>query len=162
MNVKWRVKCGEWHTMAEQRAAAYRLLADLLGNENVIVQHDADGAPFLPDHPNLNISISHCRKAVAVAVSSRGRVGIDVECRRKVGEGLVKRVCSPAEQEAIQRSDDPEMAFLRYWTRKEAVLKMRGTGIRGFGSMVEALCAKDIVVEDIQCELRDVVCSLAR
>ena len=125
------------------------------------MEHDDKGAPYLPDHPELSVSISHCRTAVAVAVSPEGRVGIDVECRRKIGEGLLERVCTADEQAAVQASPDPTMAFLRLWTRKEAVLKLRGTGIQGFSSMRDALLAKDCVVNDLECTLPDVVASMA-
>ena len=53
------------------------------------------------------------------------------------------------------------MAFLQIWTRKEAVLKMRGTGIQGFGSMVDALTANDCQVTNLNTRLPDTVASLA-
>ena len=150
---------GQWRTHAEQSAAARRLLADLLGHE-VIVEHNAQGAPYLPAHPDLHISISHCRTAVAVAVSNAGAVGIDIESRRKVGDGLLQRVCTPAELDSLHRSNDPTMAFLRLWTRKEAVLKCQGTGIHGFDSMVHALDT-NLEVVDLPCDLPDTVVALA-
>ena len=159
-SVKWRVESGEWRTLAEQRAAAYRLLGELTGGE-VVVEHDDKGAPYLPDHPELSVSISHCRTAVAVAVSPEGRVGIDVECRRKIGDGLKERVCTPEEQAAVGAAADPTMAFLQLWTRKEAVLKLRGTGIQGFGSMVDALTATDCHVIDLDTRLPDTVAAMA-
>lgn len=157
---KWKVEGGEWRTLAEQREAAHRLLRELVGGD-VVVEHDDKGAPYLPDHPDLSVSISHCRQAVAVAVSPKGKVGIDVECRRRIGEGLMERVCTADEQAAVRAAADPVMAFLQLWTRKEAVLKMRGTGIQGFGSMVEALAGSGAGVRDVPCALPDVVCSLA-
>lgn len=159
-SVKWRVESGEWRTLAEQRAAAYRLLGELTGGE-VVVEHDDKGAPYLPDHPELSVSISHCRTAVAVAVSPEGRVGIDVECRRKIGEGLLERVCTADEQAAVRAAADPTMAFLQLWTRKEAVLKLRGTGIQGFGSMTAALTATDCHVIDLDTRLPDTVAAMA-
>ena len=151
---------GQWRTLAEQRAAAYRLLGELAGGE-AVVEHDSQGAPYLPGKPGLSVSISHCRTAVAVAVAEGRRVGIDVECRRRVGELLVERVCTAAERAAIEASADPTMAFLQLWTCKEAVLKMRGTGIRGFGSMVAALEGGDCRVVDLETGQPDVVASLA-
>ena len=74
----------------------------------------------------------------------------------------MRRVCSAAELAAVQASPDAVMAFLQLWTRKEAALKLRGTGIRGFGSMVHALEGKDMVVEDLPCGGPEVVASLAR
>lgn len=160
MMPEWRVMSGEWRTLAQQREAALRLLYSLLGEESV-VEHDGNGAPFFPDHPDLSVSISHCRSAVAVAVCHQGRVGIDVESRRKIGDGLMERVCTEDELASVCASDDITMAFLQLWTRKEAVLKMRGTGIQGFGSMVAALSGGDYKIQDLKTGMADVVASLA-
>ena len=144
-----------------ERALAYDILCRLLDEEHPRLGHDDKGAPYLLDHPELSVSISHCRAAVAVAVSPEGRVGIDVECRRKIGEGLMERVCTADELAAVRAAADSTMAFLQLWTRKEAVLKMRGTGIQGFGSMVDALSEKDCRVMDLDTRLPDTVASLA-
>lgn len=157
---QWRVKCGEWRTHTEQSTAARQLLGEILGYE-AIVEHDPQGAPYLRENPNLHISISHCRTAVAAVVSAEGRVGIDIESRRKISPSLSERVCTPEEQAAIDHSDNPEMAFLQLWTRKEAVLKCRGTGIKGFESMVHALENNNIEVHDLPCNLPDTVAALA-
>lgn len=152
---------GEGGQRERERALAYDVLCRLLDGEQPRLEHDDKGAPFLPDHPELSVSISHCRTAVAVVVSPEGRVGIDVECRRKIGDGLKERVCTQAELAAVQASADPTMSFLQLWTRKEAVLKMRGTGIQGFGSMVDALSGNSCHVMDLETRLPDVVASLA-
>jgi 4'-phosphopantetheinyl transferase len=154
------VGSGEWRTLAEQRSAAYRLLGELTGGE-VVVEHDERGAPYLPDHPELSVSISHCRRAVAAAVNIKGRVGIDVECRRIIGDGLMARVCTPDEQDVVRASTDSTMTFLQLWTRKEAVLKMRGTGIQGFGSMVDAAEKPGCILQDLPTGSADVVAALA-
>lgn len=143
-----------------ERALAYDILCRLLDEERPRLEHDDKGKPYLPDHPELSVSISHCRTAVAVVVSPQGRVGIDVECRRKIGEGLMERVCTEAELATVRAADDVTMAFLQLWTRKEAVLKMRGTGIQGFGSMVDALSDESCHVMDLETRLLDVVASL--
>lgn len=158
--MNWLVACDQWRTHAEQSEQARKLLSQLVGF-NCIVEHDASGAPYLPDRPGLHISISHCNAAVAAAVSEEGNVGIDIECRRKISNSLMERVCTDAELVAIRASSDPTMAFLQFWTRKEAVLKCRGTGIKGFGSMVEALGAQDCEVRDINTGLPNVVASVA-
>ena len=152
---------GEGSQRERERALAYDVLCRLLDGEQPRLEHDDKGAPFLPDHPELSVSISHCRTAVAVVVSPEGRVGIDVECRRKIGDGLMERVCTSDELAAVKASADPTLAFLQLWTRKEAVLKMRGTGIQGFGSMVDALSGNSCHVMDLETGLPDVVASLA-
>lgn len=152
---------GEGSQRERERALAYDVLCRLLDEEHPRLEHDDKGAPYLPDHPDLWVSISHCRTAVAVAVSSEGRVGIDVECRRRIGDGLMERVCTEAELAAVRSAEDSVMAFLQLWTRKEAVLKMRGTGIQSFGSMVGALVANDCTIKDLNTQLPDVAASLA-
>lgn len=152
---------GEGSQRERERALAYDVLCRLLDEEHPRLEHDDKGAPYLPDHPDLWVSISHCRTAVAVAVSSEGRVGIDVECRRRIGDGLMERVCAEDELAAVRSAEDSVMAFLQLWTRKEAVLKMRRTGIQGFGSMVRALEDKDVIIKDLSCDLPDVVATLA-
>ncbi|MGH7123465.1 MAG: 4'-phosphopantetheinyl transferase family protein, partial [Stellaceae bacterium] len=54
---------------------------------------------------------------------------------------LVNRFFAPREAHAFQRLAEAERspAFLRAWTRKEAVLKAMGTGISGDLSSVEVL-----------------------
>lgn len=151
---------GGWTTQEEQRAAARRLLCELVGSA-VTVTHDGLGAPHVAELPGVHVSLSHCRGAVAVAVSDEAAVGIDVERRRKIGDGLVKKVCNAAEQHEVAAAEDATMAFLSLWTRKEAVLKMRGTGIRGFGSMVTALEKGGATVHTLPTDDRDVVAALA-
>ena len=161
---RWLIEplsAGEGGQRERERALAYDMLCRLLDGEHPRLEHDEKGAPYLPEHPEISVSISHCRKAVAVVVSSEGRVGIDVECRRKIGDGLLERVCTPDEQAAVCAAEDSTMAFLQLWTRKEAVLKRRGTGIQGFGSMVDALTANDCHVIDLEPRVPDVVASLA-
>lgn len=43
--------------------------------------------------------------------------------------GIAERFFSPEEFELIKRSEDPRTLFLRFWTRKEAYLKLKGDGI---------------------------------
>lgn len=159
-NLRWAVEAGDWRTHKQQSNAARSLLRRLAG-EAIVVEHDGQGAPYIPGQPEKFVSISHCRTAVAVAISDNHRVGIDIESRRKVSPSLMERVCTAEEMAAIRSSADPTMTFLRFWTRKEAVLKMRGTGIRGFGSMVEVSEATDCTIEEIDCGLADTVAALA-
>ena len=83
----------------------------------------ADGVEF---------SLSHSKGACAVAVSSRP-VGIDIEnaddflARYSDGDklrSLAKRVSTASE---LKGAADPE-AFLRLWTKKEAIFKLSGRG----------------------------------
>lgn len=72
-------------------------------------------------------SLSHKPRYVAAVVST-DRVGIDIEEVKARDELLFARVASEGEWELKEKSWD---TFFRYWTAKEAVLKVIGIGIGG-------------------------------
>lgn len=76
----------------------------------------------------VDFSISHCKNAIAVVLSDRP-VGVDVESFRHAEEALLRRTMNPEEQGEVRAAADPAEAFTRLWTRKEALLKLRGTGL---------------------------------
>ena len=88
--------------------------------------YNEHGAPYLQDGPCF--SISHCKQGIAVAVSDLP-IGIDIEGLRTVDEALVRKTMNQEEQSQIAKSQNPEVEFIRLWTRKEAYVKMLGTGI---------------------------------
>ena len=100
------------------------------------------GAPRLEHGPCF--SISHCKNAIAVAISETP-IGIDVEHIRIARPELVERTMNEAEQQQIWESDQPNVAFTRLWTQKEAVLKMQGTGILSIDGMKNTLVALEHV-----------------
>jgi 4'-phosphopantetheinyl transferase len=73
------------------------------------------------------VSLSHSGDYVAVAVCPDAPVGVDVEqaARRTDYRSLVSHVLDPAEAPAVA----DEAAFLRYWVRKEALVKATGDGL---------------------------------
>lgn len=83
------------------------------------------GAPRLPGR-ELFASISHSADRVAVAVAS-APVGVDVEQLVELDiRPLVDTVLHANERVGIDHAD----GFLTVWTRKEAVLKAIGDGLR--------------------------------
>ncbi|MDH5174969.1 MAG: 4'-phosphopantetheinyl transferase superfamily protein, partial [Elusimicrobiota bacterium] len=72
-------------------------------------------------------SLSHKPKYVA-AVVSKNRVGIDIEEIKPRAKSLFAHVASDEEWELKGRSWD---TLFRYWTAKEAILKVIGIGISG-------------------------------
>ncbi len=72
-------------------------------------------------------SISHKPKYVA-AVVSEDKVGIDIEEMKPRAESLFAHVASDEEWELQEKS---WVAFFRYWTAKEAALKVIEIGISG-------------------------------
>ncbi len=99
-----------------ERLAAHKLLAQLLGLEQVEIGHNADGAPFIVGS-TLKVSISHSRDIAAVAVAPDA-LGIDIEqARPEQLKRIAARVLSA--EELIVYSD----RLLQAWTLKEALYK---------------------------------------
>lgn len=76
----------------------------------------------------LHFNLSHCKRALAVVVSD-APVGIDVECIGRYSDSLARHVLSDEEFALVQSSSDPKTLFTRFWTQKEAVVKLTGRGI---------------------------------
>lgn len=116
-----------------EKVIAYELLVDLLKECGVydglpLLQAEEGRKPFLTNYPDIHFNMSHCKTAVAVAVCDRP-IGIDIECPHKISDALMERVCHPEELIQIKSAQDPTLAFIRLWTRKEAVIKYFGSSI---------------------------------
>ncbi|MER5350510.1 4'-phosphopantetheinyl transferase superfamily protein [Kitasatospora sp. NPDC002551] len=119
--------------------------ADLLGVPAAaltLAQHCPDcdkgdhGKPYLPDHPGIEVSLSHTRGVVAAAAGHRP-VGVDVELTDRGGTLLdvAPRVLAEEELRQVREHTDPARAFLRLWVRKEALVKIGRTTLDGLASV---------------------------
>ncbi|MBR4148252.1 MAG: 4'-phosphopantetheinyl transferase superfamily protein [Bacteroidales bacterium] len=120
---------------------SYVMLREILEemglNHPFVFGQNEHGKPFLVDYPDVCFNISHCKAGIAVAVSD-APVGIDIESYRKVSDSLIRYTMNEEEQHVIQTSEDPVRTFTEYWTKKEAVFKLRGTGItRGLHGLLQ-------------------------
>ena len=100
--------------------SAWTLTADGRGKPTAF----SHGQPVMPD-----VSITHSRNWVAVAVSNAGPVGIDIECQR-IGrdvEGIAES--SFGEKERFEVSIGGTDSFYRIWTLREAMAKALGAGL---------------------------------
>ncbi|MEO6997113.1 MAG: 4'-phosphopantetheinyl transferase superfamily protein [Terracoccus sp.] len=90
------------------------------------------GRPTVGDHPGLHISLSRTTTLVALAVTTVGPVGIDVEAVDATAfAGFDEVALHPGEREAAGRSaEQVDRANVTAWVRKEAALKALGTGLR--------------------------------
>lgn len=102
------------------------------------------GKPFLQSVrnggriENVDFSISHCKEGIAVAIAPHP-IGVDIESFRQYSESLLKKTMNEQEILQIQQAADPSVEFIKLWTKKEALLKMRGTGI--VDELPEVLCS---------------------
>ena len=111
---------------------SYVMLRELLEQRGLIhpfqFTYNEHGKPYLKDYPEVHFNLSHCKNGIAVTVSDQ-TVGIDIESYRSVSDSLLRYTMNEEEQQLIRESDDPIRTFTEYWTKKEAVFKLRGTGI---------------------------------
>ena len=115
---------------------SYKMLCELLAewsrvhqlpiNQQPIFLYNDYGAPYIEGGPYF--SISHCKRGIAVAVSENP-IGIDIEAIRTFSPDLMRKTMNEDEQLRITSSAIPEVEFIRFWTQKEALLKLQGTGI---------------------------------
>jgi 4'-phosphopantetheinyl transferase len=82
----------------------------------------------------LQFSLSHSRQFALVTVCRGGEVGVDVEVVREPTFEVVRlaeRAFGKHEAEGLQLLDPDSRGreFMRKWTRREAELKCRGTGL---------------------------------
>lgn len=115
------------------RGAAYGLLDGMLrdldaGSVADLVKDDL-GRPFSPRNLDLFVSLAHTDGAVAAAISTEGRIGIDVEATTHYDPDIGNLVLTSAQRALIEASANPDAHFLRLWTRKEAIGKALGVGI---------------------------------
>lgn len=99
-----------------------------LGINNSKIDKNEHGKPYLIRYPEVHFNLSHSKNGIAVVVDF-SPVGIDIESFRKSNLSLLQKTMNPAESAWIRASSDPVEAFTQYWTKKEAVVKLRGTGL---------------------------------
>ncbi|MCI0492201.1 MAG: 4'-phosphopantetheinyl transferase superfamily protein, partial [Planctomycetes bacterium] len=130
------------HRFIAGRSALRRILGHYLGllPQDVELDDDPYGKPRLaPSQHGIHLAsevrfnVAHSGELALVAVALGCEVGVDVERLRQVKhvEQLARRFLHPAEADSVMEADVPARAnaFLRCWTRKEAVLKAIGAGI---------------------------------
>ena len=110
------------------RAALRRLLAERAGilPDRLTIATTAAGKPYLAQPANIQFNLSHAGSFALIAMTSAGRVGIDIERYDRDITGLIHYVLSPLER---ARACWPEKRFIDLWVAKEAVLKALGLGI---------------------------------
>jgi len=133
---EWRRTCAQKFKFVRGQAEcafSYLMLCQLLHTYYNIIEQPSfiigeHGKPSLAEYPNIHFNISHCKEAIAVAVSD-APIGIDVECIGRGSDSLARHVLNDEEYQQMKSSADPAVAFARFWTQKEALYKLIGTGI---------------------------------
>lgn len=110
-------------------------LANLTLTGSWFVDTRPDGSTeLIGDGAAVAASISHTQGAIFVALSTEGKIGVDIEHHRENGVArLVDRYFSPANRDAfLSAPPSQQMAlFLHEWCAREALIKFQGSGTIG-------------------------------
>jgi len=91
--------------------------------------YSENGKPYLKEFPHIHFNLSHCKNAV-ICIIGDSPVGCDVE---EIFDSLDTDLCNFVFNEgeilAINSADNPNVEFSRFWTMKEAYLKLTGEGL---------------------------------
>jgi len=111
------------------------ILSRYLGRppERINIKKAEYGKPYLADYPELAFNLSHAANSLVIAVAYDCRLGVDIEhCKPRSNLPQLVAKCF-ADDEADYWHNLPEeqknLAFYRFWTRKEAFVKATGRGI---------------------------------
>lgn len=95
--------------------------------------------PYLRELPQVDFNISHTKGLVLCVLSSRIRIGVDVEKMETVNLHNFKNQFSSIQWECINNSSNPLHLFYRYWVQKEAIVKADGVGLAHSFSDIEII-----------------------
>lgn len=114
----------------EKNISSHDLLKKILKEEYSIdsftIIKNEFGKPYLKDN-QLYFSISHDIDTCAIAISS-SEIGIDLEYLN-YNERVINKYFYDAEKEIMAKSNNLKYDFTKIWVKKEAYLKMKGTGL---------------------------------
>jgi 4'-phosphopantetheinyl transferase len=113
------------------RALLRRLIAQAIAVDAAAIAFRY-GAYGKPELDAIHFNVSHSENLATIALTLEGPIGIDVETigRARDLAGLAQTAFSPAERielSAMTAADQID-AFYRGWARKEAYMKLLGTG----------------------------------
>ena len=96
--------------------------------EKIEFGYGEHGKPFLVNDPGHHFSLSHSGGYVAFAQSG-APLGVDIQLISRPRTRIAEKFFTKEEFAYIKSASDADRAFFHVWTRKEAYLKMLGTGI---------------------------------
>jgi len=132
-------RCARIAAFANNGQKVLSLYTELFLRENVskilcVPQNEIEilvtpnGKPYI-NRPDFHFSLSHSANAIAFACD-RVPVGIDIEHKSRNALAIANRFFTEEESQNVAQSNDPDHEFLKYWTRKEAYIKMTGEGLK--------------------------------
>ena len=122
--------------------------------DRLVFRYAPHGRPTLVASSEKSVpdfNLAHSGDLALIAVSLNRGVGVDIERQRWKDslERIASRYFSPRECELVRAAAPAEKAncFFSLWTRKEAILKATGSGIRDL-SKIEVVPELQVTMED--------------
>ena len=104
----------------------YAIRKDLsLPNNAIAISHNEYGKPYLTGYPDYHFSVSHSGRYIAF-ISDNAPVGIDIQNMEQLKKPISGHFFTDYENSYI--SENGLNGFYEVWTRKEAYVKLLGTG----------------------------------
>jgi len=157
------VKARDGRKFVRCRAVLRAILGGLTGVDPraVAFQVGPGGKPMLPHGP-WRFNVSHSGELALIAVTKDVELGVDVEVYRPIQQSdrIVESYFTAAESAEFRKLDESARAeaFIRGWTRKEAVVKAQGVGLAGLATEFETLFGPGRPPEEFRrCEPMDEV-----
>ena len=91
------------------------------------IQYSDYKRPFIADQIDFNIA--HSGDCVACAIAHNMKLGIDVEEIKSINIDDIIAVLRDEELDEMRRTNASPETILRFWTRKEAIVKASGQGL---------------------------------
>tara|TARA_X000000368_G_scaffold414145_1_gene403471 strand:- start:1649 stop:2227 length:579 start_codon:yes stop_codon:yes gene_type:complete len=118
---KFLLKLKKSNIFKEQFLATRKILD--IENPDYKINYNHNGKPSLNN--GCNVSISHCHKIAAVAISSNYKIGLDVQLKVKKIFNIQNKFLNKSEKLYI--GDNPSLNILTMiWTSKESIYKALG------------------------------------
>lgn len=118
------------------RARLRQLLSRYTGlaPAEIVFSHTENGKPYLSHNPfQIEFNISHSHELILLAFTNGTAVGIDIEHLRHDinAEDIAERFFTCNEISTLKQLPDSQKTpyFFQIWAKKEAIIKMLGTGL---------------------------------
>ncbi|MCU7940340.1 MAG: 4'-phosphopantetheinyl transferase superfamily protein [gamma proteobacterium symbiont of Bathyaustriella thionipta] len=116
------------------------VLSHYLKTEPALINYrkGKQGKPYLvninrSDVSHLQFNLSHTEDIAILVITQGAEIGVDIECneRKTDWQWIVQRFFTESEQKCLFAlpEDQQKAAFFELWTRKEAYMKVLGTGL---------------------------------
>ena len=108
------------------------------------------GKPYLPDAPHLHFNLSHSGAWALLVCSTEHAVGVDVEALvepQRLSPALLHQSLCPRERAQLHALPEAQRSahFTRWWTAKEAVMKLCGLGLQLPPTAIEVMARGEAV-----------------